>query len=170
MYKIIYFILLLCVTILTSNAQSITSEEDVSWYKAQTNIGLKYCGPAIVAMLIERNGSAMTIKQVEEQLPSKLTDFNGYYDMLQILEHYGIYYQYLGHLNLWNGDGVVIIFFNPELIPEITYEYNGGHYSLIVGIHDDKYIVNDPYVGSPTRYYSISAVNRARYSYVIWIP
>ena len=152
-------------------AQSITSEEIESWYKGQLGTGLGQCGPACVAMIIERSGPDTTIAQIRAQLPDGPADgATRYDDLLDIINTYGIYYEWLNGLSKWNGEGIVMIAVNPYYVPEVAYDYNGGHYLLIVGETETHYIVNDPMVGSPIRYYSKDAVIGARFNYIIWIP
>lgn len=168
---IVLLLLLFCVVVAVTHAQSITSEDDTSWYKSQIGQGLGQCGPTCVAMIIERSGPSTTIQQIRAQLPPGPadggTDFN---DLLGVINTYDIYYQYLGGLSEWSGEGIVLILLNPIYVSEVPYEYDGSHYIILVGEKDDKYIVNDPFIGTPIRYYSKDAIARARYYYIIWIP
>jgi len=173
MKRLIYFLMILfCLTVITTHiyAQNVTSENTTSWYKGQLGSGLENSGPTCIAMLIERNGPATTIKQIKAQLTPKSSDIASYNELLGVLGSYGIHYEWLKGMSSWSGEGVVLIIINPRYVPEAPYEYDGGHYILIVDEKDDKYIVNDPLAGSPTRYYSKDAIKDARYHYIIWIP
>ena len=170
---VIFLLILFCLTTLATHisAQSITSEDDVSWYMTQWGTGLGQCGPTCVAMLIQRNGPNVTPEMVRAQLkPGPADGATGYDELLEILASYGIYYTWLQGMSEWTGDGVLMVKVNPILIPEAPYEYDGGHYILIVGQTETHYIVNDPLIGSPIRYYSKEDVNAARYRYIILIP
>ncbi len=174
MRKLIFILIIIfCLTTITGHiyAQNVTSEDITSWYKGQLGTGLGQCGPACIAMLIERNGPATTIGQIRAQLPLGPTDgATNFNDLLNVLNSYGIYYEWLNGLSKWSGEGVVMIAFNPYYVSEVPYDYDGGHYILIVGEKDDKYIVNDPLIGSPIRYYSKDEIKNARFHYIIWIP
>jgi hypothetical protein len=153
------------------NAQSITSEDDTSWYKTQWGTGIGNCGPTCIAMVIERSGPATSVEQIRAQLPDGATDgATSFDDLLKVLNVYDIHYEWLSSLSDWSGEGILMIAVNPRYIPEVPYEYDGGHYILVTGDTGDNYIINDPLIGSPTRYYSKESIRDARFGYIIWIP
>lgn len=158
-------ILLLLPTLLFS--QSITTEDTTSWYKTQVGTGVDNCGPVVIAMLVERSGPATSVQQIRNQLPEGSADYD---DLLEVLDNYRIKFYYLKNLDEWSGEGVVMLLFNPSLVPEVPYDYDGGHYILLTGKRGSNYIVNDSLASMPGLYYPEEAVRRARYRYIIWIP
>lgn len=173
MSKLVTFISLLILLFITAghlHSQSITTEETRSWYKTQVGTGIGNCGPTVVAMIIERSGPKTTVQQIRAQLPPGPANGATYNDLLEILNTYRIRYYWLNGISEWNGDGILMVAINPIRISAAPYEYNGGHYILLVGRTEENYIVNDPYANFPELYYSREEIDAWRYSYIIWIP
>lgn len=164
----IIIVMLFALTSIISHiyGQSITNEDDTSWYKCQLGIDSNQSGATCIAMVIERSGPATSIEQVKNQLPDNSVKFD---DLLEVLNHYDIYHNWLTGLSEWNGDGILMIAINPKYV-EAPYSYSGRHYIIITGETDTHYIVNDPMVGRANIYYSKEAVQEARFNYIIWIP
>ena len=168
MRKFIFIFLLICSSIY---ARNITNEDTTSWYKTQIGEGLEQSGPTCIAMIVERSGPATSTDQIKSQLSGiDISGTHGFDELLKILNIYEIHYEWLNSLDKWNGDGVLMILLDLRYIPEIPYDYNGGQYIILTDIKDDNYVVNDPMVGLPGRYYSQDGVKNARYRYIIWIP
>jgi hypothetical protein len=114
-------------------------------------------------MLIERSGPATTVEQVKNQLPTNYTINN----MLSVLKTYDIDFRYLNRISDWDENGVLLVLINPSSFA--PYDYDGLHYIIITGIHNEYYVVNDSFIGIYQRYYKQLDMNRARYWYIIQV-
>lgn len=152
----------------------IYSQDSSEWYKPQFGTGFAgNCGPASAAMAIEwSTGIEISVERVRNYIGWPQPDGGvSLYDVLTSLLHYGAnasYYRPESLEDILNvlDEGSLIIFLYPTDVVSVsdgsqygrTYEFNGGHYSVIRDYYGDFFVVNDPMPDGIDRLYAIDEI------------
>lgn len=163
--KKIFIIILLTISLFINPH----SYDNSSWYKSQINTGIGNCGPASVAMIIQRSGINVEVKDIRNLIGYKIKDGStSIKDLLFILNQYYIDTKILKSIDQYYGYGILLILINTKYLSNKEYSYSGGHYIIIAGKTENYFIVNDPLSG-PNKLYKISEIKSAILSNLIWI-
>lgn len=138
------------------------------WSKIQLGTGTGNCGPATVAMIIERSGKQITVQQARSVIgykqPSGATSFN---ELKTILNRYNIQFSNI-ELESYS-HGVMIILLDMSKISSKKYSFFvGRHYIVIFGKIGNYYRVYDPLIKGEQRYL-IEEVIKSKTGEIIWV-